>query len=206
MARNSDRPQDGDGILVTAGDREAGPPGTGTLGMTVFLAALAVLFAASLVGYLVIRIRADTWPPEGTEGLPAGLWVSTVVILGCSAAMHVAVKGIREGNRNRLIAGLAAALVLGVAFLGLQAWNWQQLLERNVSASRDLYGFTFYMLTGLHGLHVIAGLVPLVFVLVRAVLGKYTWASHVGVRQLAMYWHFLDVVWLVLFVVLLLGG
>lgn len=193
-------------VVRPDGDAGEPVPGAGSLGMVVFLASLTVLFLASLVGYVVVRVRADVWPPPGSAPLPPGLWVSTAVILACSAAAHAAVAGIRKGNQIRLLVGLLATAALGVAFLMLQAFNWVQLTAADVRPDRDLYGFTFYMLTGLHAAHVIGGLIPLGITLVKAYLGKYTWASYAGVQRVAAYWHFLDVVWLVLFAVLLIGG
>lgn len=193
-------------VVRPDGDAGAAVPGAGSLGLVLFLASLTMLFLASLVGYLVVRLRADVWPPPGSASLPGGLWVSTAIILACSVTAHAAVAGIRKGNQIRLLVGLLATAALGVAFLMLQGFNWVQLTAADVRPDRDLYGFTFYMLTGLHAAHVIGGLIPLGITLVKAYLGKYTWASYAGVRHVATYWHFLDVVWLVLFAVLLVGG
>lgn len=176
------------------------------LGMWVFLASLTMLFAGSLVGYLVVRARAETWRPEGVPNLPAGLWVSTAVIVLCSVAIHRAVVAIRSGRQQALVTALFATLALGVGFLVVQAFNWLQLWAADVTPRRGLYGFTFYVLTGLHAAHVVGGLVPLAFTIWRAVQGRYTWASYTGVRTVAMYWHFLDVVWIVMFIALWTGG
>ena len=88
----------------------------------------------------------------------------------------------------------------------LQAFNWLELVTGDVGPGTGLYGFTFFMLTGLHAAHVVGGLVPLGITLVRAFLGKYTWGAYGGVRNVALYWHFLDFVWLVLFAVLWFGS
>jgi cytochrome c oxidase subunit 3 len=193
---------------VVRPDGETGKPvpGAGALGMVVFLASLSVLFLASLVGYLVIRVRADVWPPAGSPDLPGSLWLSTAVILASSLTVHLALAGIRKGNPVRLLVGLLATTALGVAFLMLQAFNWIELVGVDVSPKKDLYGFTFYLLTGLHAAHVVGGLIPLGITVVRAFLGRYTWASYSGVRNVAMYWHFLDVVWLVMFALLWFGS
>lgn len=170
--------------------------------MWIFLASLAMLFAGSLIGYLVVRSRAEVWRPDGVPPLPAGLWVSTAVIVLCSAAVHRAVVEIRNGRQKGLLTGLFATLGLGIAFLVLQAFNWLQLWAADLTPRRGLYGFTFYLLTGLHAVHVVGGLVPLGFTILRALQGRYSWASHTGVRLVAMYWHFLDIVWVVLFIAL----
>jgi cytochrome c oxidase subunit 3 len=174
--------------------------------MTIFLISLSVLFAAAITGYLLVRLRAAQWVPAGVEPLPSGLWASTVLLLVSSATMHGAVLAIGRGKRNASTRLLQATMALGIAFLFLQAFNWWRMVAlNNVLATRSLYAFTFYMLTGLHALHVIGGLIPLAVTAARARRGAYSWADFEGVRLMAMYWHFLGAVWLVLFVVLLLA-
>ena len=181
-------------------------PGAGKLGMILFLMSLSVLFAAGMVGYLAIRLRADAWPPPGMPGLPVGLWLSTVILLAGSGTIHWALVSARRDGRTALLAALVVTLVLGVLFLVSQAANWAALMDIQVTASANLYGFTFFMLTGLHGGHVIGGLVLLAVVTVRAFRGRYTAEAHAGVVYSAMYWHFLDAVWLVMFTAMYLAA
>ena len=101
---------------------------------------------------------------------------------------------------------LAATFGLGVIFVLLQTANWYGLALREVTARTNLYAFTFFMLTGLHAAHVVGGLIPLGVVLAKSVRGRYGSGYHPGVRYMAMYWHFLDVVWIVLFAVLVIFG
>lgn len=178
------------------------PSSYGTFGMAVFLLALAVLFAANMVAYLMIRIRSETWPPPYAPPLPAGLWVSTILILLCSTTIHWARQGIAADHQRTLRAALILTFVFGVLFLASQTHNWFELAAAYTGTRMDLYAFTFYMLTSLHAAHVIGGLVLLAVVAVKAFLGRYTAQYHPGVRYAAMYWHFLDVVWLILFTVM----
>ena len=171
------------------------PPSTGVLGMAIFLVSLSVLFIASIVGYLIVRFRADTWQPSEAADLPRGLWISTAVILISSVTMHGALQGVRRGRMDHLHRGLLATLGLGVLFLTLQIVAWFRMVEMGVHARSSLYAFTFYMLTALHGLHVVGGLIPLTIATIRSGLGRYTPAHHPGVIYVSMYWHFLDVVW-----------
>jgi heme/copper-type cytochrome/quinol oxidase subunit 3 len=191
---------------VTGGDprrvREASIPGAGVLGMWVFLATLAVLFLAAIVGYLVVRLKATDWPPNGLPRLPAGLWLATFILLAASVAVHFAVRAIRADERGVSARWLAATLALGGAFLAVQSWNWFRLIQLHVTAASNLYAFTFFMLTGLHAAHVIGGLALLGVVLTRSVKGRYDGGHHSGITYAAMYWHFLDAVWLVLFAVM----
>jgi cytochrome c oxidase subunit 3 len=172
--------------------------------MALFLLSLSILFLASIIGYLIVRARADVWPPPGMPHLPRGLWVSTIVLLISSGTMHAALTAIRRGNAGALIGTMLITTLLGVVFLVSQVINWAWLIAIHATAGKDLYLFLFYLLTGLHGAHVIGGLIALTVVTVKAFRGRYTAADHGGVKLTAIYWHFLDVVWLVMFVVMFL--
>ena len=175
-------------------------PGAGAFGMAVLLISLSVLFSASMVALVVIRSRASAWPPHGMPRLPSSLWISTVVILLASAAVQRALNLIRRGEKERLARYLVATLILGLIFLAAQTLNWVEFYVaiRHIAFSGAYLGM-FYVLTGLHAAHVIGGLIPLAVVLSRARQGRYSKEFHPGVRYIAMYWHFLDVVWIVLF-------
>ena len=191
---------------MTGGDpreaRDGAIPGAGVLGMWIFLATLAVLFLAAIVGYLVVRLKATDWPPPGMPRLPGGLWLATIVLLAASVTIHRALRMMRLGERTASTRSLAATLLLGVTFLAVQSWNWWGLIRLHLTAASNLYAFTFFMLTGLHASHVIGGIVLLAVVLARSSLGRYGSGHHPGVTYAAMYWHFLDAVWLLLFAVM----
>jgi cytochrome c oxidase subunit 3 len=175
--------------------------------MILFLVALGVLFAASMAGYLVVRSRAVTWPPEGSPRLPGGLWLSTLVLLVSSGTMFLAQGAAKAGKRTALRNGLLATLGLGLLFLLNQLLNWQHFVTaHHLPPQRNLYAFTFYMLTGLHAAHVIGGLAALGVTTAHAGQGRYTAADRAGVDYMSMYWHFLGAVWLVMFVVLLFAA
>jgi cytochrome c oxidase subunit 3 len=180
------------------------PPGSGPLALTLFLMALAMFFAASVIGFLLIRARQPEWPPAGSPPLPGGLWLATRVLLAGRAAAPAALAALRRGSQRGLRIGLAAALALAVLFLGVQAANWSALAREGLTPGRNLFGFAFYMLTGLHAAHVIGGLVVLVLVAVKAFRGGYSAGYHPGVRSAAVYTHFLTVVWIVMFGVVFL--
>ncbi len=177
-------------------------PGYGIWAMWIFLASLTMLFAASIVGFLMIRFNAPQWPPAGVPEFSApGLMASTLVLLISSGTMHWALTGVRGGNQSALRWGLVATLLLGLAFLVLQAFNWQPVISALYPAREASYKLT-WVLAALHGAHVVGGLVPLIYIWWRARRGLYSRSYHPGVSYMAMYWHFLDVVWLVLFAVL----
>jgi cytochrome c oxidase subunit 3 len=179
--------------------------GAGKMGMAIFLTSLSVLFLSSLVGYWIVRSRAATWGPEGGGSYPKGLWLSTLVIWGTSLTIDRGLRWLRKGDRARSLRFLRVTFWLGVAFLVLQLINWFQLQASGTTPRTGLYGFTFYLFTGLHAAHVIGGLIPLWIVLRRMTGGAYDAIHHGPVLHSAMYWHFLDAVWVVLFVVILIG-
>lgn len=180
------------------------PKGAGSFGMMVFLLSLSVLFLASIIGYLVVRSRAAEWPPPGSPKLPAGLWVSTVIILLSSGTIQAALHSVRRNRLGALIGLMLITVLLAVVFLVSQAVNWAWLMGIQATTQAELYLFTFYLLTGLHAAHVIGGVVLLAVVNAKTFRGAYSPQYHPGVRYAAMYWHFLDGVWLVMFVLLFL--
>jgi cytochrome c oxidase subunit 3 len=177
--------------------------------MALLLVSLGVLFAASLVGYLAIRGRAEAWPPPGAPPLPRGLWLSTVVLLISSGTMHWALASVRAGRLASLRTALLSTTLLGAGFMASQAMSWwalrQDLVAHPVPDSARFVPVMFYTLTVLHGLHVIGGLIPLTVVTRRAWRGQYSSGAHAAVGHCAMYWHFLDAVWVVMFAVLMIG-
>jgi heme/copper-type cytochrome/quinol oxidase subunit 3 len=182
------------------------PPGTGTFGFLLLLISLSVLFVSSMLGYAYIRWHAAEWPPPGMPDLPRTLWLSTLIILGCSLSIHQAVRTVRRDDQKGMRRSLLITFVLGCLFLVMQGINYLGLAAMNLTARTNLYGFTFYMMTFLHAVHVIGGLIPLGIVCRRAYLGRYSSFFHPGIRYQAMYWHFLDLIWVVIFVVLMLGS
>jgi cytochrome c oxidase subunit 3 len=172
--------------------------------MWIFLATLAVLFLAAIVGYLVVRLKAADWPPPGMPRLPAGLWTATALLVAGSVTIHRAWRLIRAGERSASTRWLGVTLLLGCAFLGAQSWNWWGLIRLHLTATSNLYAFTFFMLTGLHAAHVVGGIALLATVFARSRRGRYGSGHHPGVTYAAMYWHFLDAIWLLLFAVMVL--
>lgn len=197
----------GSAASPTMMDKTNPAPGAGPFGLAWFLASLGVFFAAGIVAYYAVRVpMADAWD-EGLPPLPSILWAGTLVLLVSSVTMHVALVGVRADNQRKLRWGLYLTDVLGVAFLVLQVVAWRMLYERaGEPALKTLYGITFYFLTALHAAHVIGGLVPLAITTYKARGGAYSSEENIGVLMCGMYWHFLDVVWLILFAVLVLVG
>jgi len=196
------------GYFASSSKGELHVAGAGTAGMYVMLVSLSMLFLASLAVYVIFRFKfpAAEWRPAGFMHLPVTLWVSTILLVGCSVTIHLALLSVRNDKEPALKAWLIATLVLGVAFLGVQFQNWVELWnEISADQHRGKFMVSFYMLTGLHAAHVLGGLLPLGVVTRNAFLSRYSRNFYPGVRYCTIYWHFLDGAWLIIFVALLLG-
>jgi cytochrome c oxidase subunit 3 len=171
--------------------------------MLVLFGSISMLFGASIVGYLITRSQNDIWKTASMPGLPVGLLGSTLLLAGLSFAMHRALGAVRENRFEQLQRSLMLALAFAVAFVLGQGLNWRAMYGATTATdARTLYGFTFYMLTGLHAVHVVAGFVPLGIALSRARRREYSSSNHEGVKLCTQYWDYLGVVWCILLAVL----
>ena len=205
-AKMSDYPRSNGPSQRSASGPAAPPINAGELGMAAFIAALSSFFAASIVIYLLMRRMHQPWPPAGFPALPSTLWLSTLAIVFASVTMHGAVLAARRDDTIGLQRNLAATLILGLGFLGLQSYAWYAIW-RQVAAVAGLgsaYLKMFYLMTGLHAAHVLGGLVPLAMVTVAAYQCMYGRKKNAAVRYTALYWHFLDAVWCAIFIVVYL--
>ena len=140
----------------------------------------------------------STFTPMGAWGIPA---INTLILLSSGATVTWAHWGLKKGNRGQLSLGLFLTVALGVLFLSLQAYEYHHAYtEYNLKLTSGAYGATFFMLTGFHGFHVTLGTIMLIVILARAMRGHFTPEHHFGFEAVSWYWHFVDVVWLLLFV------
>jgi heme/copper-type cytochrome/quinol oxidase subunit 3 len=170
--------------------------------MVLILLSLGMLFFVSILGYVLIRVRGPMSPPLGAINVPMGLWLSTAVVMAGSVTMHLAVQDVRRERQGALRRWLLATLVIAVIFVTLQIVFLRQLHDIGESQGLTLYRLVSFLIF-LHGLHVIGGVISLVFVCLGAHLGKYDHEQYSPVRNAALYWHFLDGVWLTMFFVFL---
>jgi cytochrome c oxidase subunit 3 len=134
----------------------------------------------------------------GAWGIPA---INTLILLSSGVTITWAHWGLKKNDRTQLILGLMATVALGFLFLGLQAYEYYHAYhELNLKLTSGMYGSTFYMLTGFHGLHVTLGATMLFVILIRSMKGHFTEEHHFAFEAVAWYWHFVDVVWLGLFI------
>jgi cytochrome c oxidase subunit III len=134
----------------------------------------------------------------GAMGIPA---LNTAILLSSGVTVTIAHHALRAGNRGLLIGMLAATFLLGFIFVGFQAYEYHHAYaELNLTLGSGVYGSTFFMLTGFHGLHVTLGAIMLLVIWLRCVRGHFTPERHFAFEAVAWYWHFVDVVWLGLFI------
>ena len=168
------------------------------LGMFMFIASEIMLFGSFFTAYFFCRVVADppVWPPVGFH-LPVFVaGVNTVILLTSSFTMHWALQAIKRGNRVGMQAGLVLTLALGLTFLLTQAREYSRI---GFAPHDGAFGSVFFGLTGLHGAHVFVGLTLLTFATVRAFRGHFTPEDHRGVEIPGIYWHFVDVMWIVVY-------
>ena len=170
-----------------------------TLGMLLFIASEAMLFGAFFTAYFFVRVvnpEAQAWPldPFHLPVFVAG--VNTAVLLTSSFTMHWALQSIKRGNRAGLKAGLVLTFMMGLAFLLTQMLEYARI---GFNPSDGAFGTIFFGLTGLHGAHVAVGLTLLGVATVRAFRWHFTPEHHHGVELPGIYWHFVDVMWIVVY-------
>ena len=166
-------------------------------GLVWFIATEAVFFANLIAGYVYLRATSATWPPTGTPHVellfPA---VNTFILLLSGVPAWYARRAIKKGDRRGLQIGLVLAAILGAIFLAGQGYEYTTL---GLALQDSVFAAGFYVLTGFHGAHVVAGIGLLLAVLVFSMRGRYSERSSFGVEVAGTYWHFVDVVWIFLF-------
>ena len=179
--------------------------------MALFLVSLAMVFATVVLAYIVVGLQLaqeGEWRPAGAPGLPNILLLSTGLLLGSSLTLGLASRSAaRSATPARVGGWMLLTLALVVGFLITQAIAWTDLVEADLGFRSSLYAWLFYILTGVHALHVLGGLAPLCIVTRNAFSGRYA-ADRFARRGLVycgMYWHFIDVAWVILYLTLLWG-
>jgi cytochrome c oxidase subunit 3 len=183
-------------------DTKRGGMDPALLGMMLFIASEVMFFAALFAAYFNTKATLPVFPPEGTEFLePIGLPLFvTILLIISSFTMQYATGRIRVGDRTGLNRAIAITLILGVVFLFLQVYDYYQLITlEDFTIDSGVYGTLFYTLTGFHGIHVLAGVIGLSVILARGMQGQFSKKHHVAVEAVHYYWHFVDVVWVFLF-------
>jgi heme/copper-type cytochrome/quinol oxidase subunit 3 len=176
----------------------SGPTNFGWWGMVLFIAVEATLFALLLASYFYLRFRSGPeWPPDGIENPELTLvLIMSAVLWSSSVPVHLAHSAIKRGRQGAMRVCLALGFVLGAAFLVLQcAVEYPEILRHEFTPRTNAYGSMFFTITGLHGGHVLVGLLMNAWTQLRARQGAFDQHRHVTVQNFVMYWHFVDVVW-----------
>src|SRR5579872_4109416 len=165
----------------------------------------ASLFTNEKIQYARVAFTGGIWPPKGTEVLdPLNLpLLNTLILLTSGTTVTWAHHALLHNDRRGLKLGLLLTVLLGITFTCVQAWEYA---HAPFAFKHSIYGATFFMATGFHGAHVIIGTIFLIVCLIRAQAGQFTPTHHLGFEFAAWYWHFVDVVWLFLFVCIYVWG
>jgi cytochrome c oxidase subunit III len=171
------------------------------LGMLLFIASEAMLFGSFFAALFFVRVvnpsAPDVWPPHPYEFPVFVASVNTAILVTSSFTVHWATQAIKRNDRNGLRAGLVVTILLGLAFLLTQAVEYAHI---GFNTGDGAFASTFFGLTGLHGAHVFIGLTLLTIAAVRAFRGHFSPEHHHGLELPAIYWHFVDVMWIVVWV------
>jgi heme/copper-type cytochrome/quinol oxidase subunit 3 len=177
------------------------------LGMWVFLGSEIMFFTALIGAYLILRAgNPGAWPAEGPKeilNIPVTAF-NTFLLICSSVSMVKAFAAIAAGDQRRLRLWLVVTVIMGASFVGVQAYEYSELVGHGFVPSGGLFPSTFYTMTGFHGFHVSVGVICMSFVTWKAFRGKYTAQDYRGVEVIGLYWHFVDLVWIILFTIVYL--
>jgi cytochrome c oxidase subunit 3 len=176
--------------------------GNSLFGFIVFLLSESVIFLSFFAGYIVLKTTTSDWLPAGVTGLeiskPA---INTIVLVSSSFVIYFAEKALERKNLWGFRLFLLATISMGSFFLAGQAIEWSEL---PFGFTTGLYGGTFYLLTGFHGLHVLIGILLQVLMLGRSFIPNNYAGGHFGITATSLFWHFVDVIWIILFALIYL--
>ena len=181
------------------------------LGMLLFITSEVMFFGGLFAAYFSIRANAPQWPPVNPEtSAPFHLAIlpfvgpATILLILSSVTCQVAVWAIRRDDRVGFLRNMTVTVVLGIVFLAMQVTDYTILGQEGLTLASGTYGTTYYTLTGFHGAHVLGGVVMLSVVLYRGMAGQFSAKHYDAVEGASLYWHFVDVVWILLFSLLYL--
>jgi cytochrome c oxidase subunit 3 len=171
-------------------------------GFLLFLVSDCVLFSSFIFAYLYLRNSGQGWPPPGIPRLdvPFAAW-NSVLLFGSGATMHYALENWKHNNFMKYMWCLIATIILGAGFLGGQGYEYTNLIVNHhiTWSGSGIFGASFFTLTGMHGFHVFLGVCYLTVLLMQSAAGVYQGQKHFGITAGTLYWHFVDVIWVLLF-------
>jgi len=174
------------------------------IGFWTFMASECLFFGTLISTYMVYKNSSVQGPfPDEILDIPLTT-ISTFVLLMSSLAMVLALDGVQRGKRGLTIAWLATVILLGLVFLGFQAYEFTHFVHEGLTIQRNVFGSAFFVLTGFHGVHVAGGVIWLTTLLTLAIRGKLPPERALAVEIAGLYWHFVDIVWIVIFTLIYL--
>ena len=170
------------------------------LGLWIFLASEILIFGSLIVSYLYVRVSSGSWPiASQTHNVLLGM-TNTIILLTSSLTMILGLYFIRLDNVRNLKICLGSTFALGCSFLAIKLGiEWPALIRNGFTINSGLPASSYFVLTGLHAVHVAVGLVGVGYLMFRAYTGGFTSTNHVAVENIGLYWHFVDIVWMILF-------
>lgn len=169
-------------------------------GLLVFLASESLMFGGLFAAYLIYRGAAGVWPPEGTEVELFVPTINTIILVSSSFVIHQGDIAIKKNDVSRMRLWYVLTAIMGAVFLGGQLYEY---LTLGYGLTTNVFANCFYLMTGFHGLHVTVGILLILGVLWRSRReGHYSSTKHIGVEMAEIYWHFVDIIWIVLFTLL----
>ena len=174
------------------------------LGFWVFLGSECLFFGSLIATYMTYKGESIVGPyPTDILDIPLTS-ISTFVLLMSSLAMVLALDGVQRNNRKLAIGGLLGVILLGATFLGFQAYEFTHFYHAGLKLQTNLFGSSFFVLTGFHGAHVTIGVVWLIVLMIDVLRGRMPPARSETVEIAGLYWHFVDIVWIVIFTLIYL--
>ena len=186
-------------------DYDSGPPvHRGKFAIWLFLATEIMFFTGLIGTYIVLRMGAATWPnPSDRLAVPITA-MNTFILICSSATMVMAVEKAMKGEHNKLLLWLGLTILIGATFVSVQVYEYFELIHHGNVPKVDIFWSTFYAMTGFHGLHVTAGVVWLFCVWIGVARRKIGQDRYMTVELAGLYWHFVDLVWVLLFTIVYL--
>jgi len=178
---------------------------TQKVGMWVFLVSEVMFFTALIGSYIILRWGTGAqWPePRSVLAIPVTA-LNTFILICSSVSMVKAYAAATRDDQAGLKRWLLLTVLGGATFVSVQAYEYHHLIEKGFLPSSGLFGSAFYTMTGFHGFHVTCGVISMIWVTIRAFRGKYAGGNYRGVETIGLYWHFVDLVWIILFTIVYL--
>ena len=172
---------------------------TWKIGFWAFMGSECLFFGTLITTYMVYKGASISGPfPEEILNIPLTS-ISTFVLLMSSTAMVLALDQVRKGNKRNTLISLAGVIVLGSIFLGFQVYEFIHFVHEGLTIQQNVFGSSFFVLTGFHGAHVTVGVIWIATLFIRSLMNELPPAKALQVEIAGLYWHFVDIVWIVIF-------